>query len=101
MPTEFLKFRVDADEKRRIMAAAERAGLSTSDLLRRAGRAAIAGRIASRAVLSDLTMIRAAANRLAAMVDNPEADLATVAAGVKTAVADFREIAERHLRDVR
>lgn len=101
MATEFIKFRIGADEKRRITAAAERAGISTSDLLRRAGRAAIAGRIASRSILSDLAMIRTAANSLAAMVDSPDADPAAVAAGVKAAVADFREIAARHLRDVR
>ncbi len=100
MVTEFIKFRVDPDEKRRIMAAADRAGISASDLLRRASRAAVAGRIASRSVLSDLTIIRAAANRLAAMVESPDVDPA-IAAGVKAAVDDFREIAARHLRDVR
>jgi hypothetical protein len=101
MPTDVIKFRIDSDEKQRIMKAAERAGISTSDLLRRAGRAAASGRIASRAVLLDLVSIRAAANRLAAMVDNPDADPAAVAAGVKAAVADFRQIAARHLGDVR
>jgi hypothetical protein len=101
MPTDVIKFRLAADEKRRIMAAADRAGITASDLLRRAGRAAASGRIASRAVLSDLVLIRTTANRLAAMVDNPDADPAAVAAGVKAAVGDFREIVSRHLRDVR
>ena len=101
MASDIIKFRIDADEKQRIMKAAERAGISTSDLLRRAGRAAASGRIASRAVLSDLVLIRAAANRLAAMVDNPDTDPAAVAAGVKASVANFRQIAARHLGDVR
>lgn len=101
MPSEIIKFRVDADEKRRIMAAADRAGISTSDLLRRAGRAATSGRIASRAVLSDLMLIRATANRLAAMVDDPAANLVAIAAGVKAAADDFRRIAARHLGDLR
>ena len=83
------------------MAAADRAGISTSDLLRRAGRAATSGRIASRSVLSDLVLVRATANRLAAVIDDPAADPAAVAASVKAAVDDFRRIAARHLRDVR
>ena len=101
MPSEIIKFRVDADEKQRIVAAANRAGISTSDLLRRAGRAAMSGRIASRAVLSDLVLIRTTANRLAAMVDDPAADPAVVTAGVRAAVDDFRQIDERHLGDLR
>lgn len=101
MQSEVIKFRVDAGEKQRIINAAQNAGISTSDLLRRAGRAAAAGRIASRAVLSDLVLIRATANRLAAIVDDSAADPAAVAAGVKAAVADFRQIAARYLGDVR
>jgi hypothetical protein len=99
--SDIIKFRVDADEKRRIMAAADRAGITASDLLRRAGRAAVSGRIVSRAVLSDLVLIRATANRLAAMIDDPAVDQTKVAAGVKAAVDDFRQIAARHLGDVR
>jgi hypothetical protein len=101
MPSEIIKFRIDADEKRRIMAAAENAGVSISDLLRRAGRAATSGRIASRSVLSDLVLVRATANRLAAMIDDPAADPVAVTASVKAAVDDFRRIAARHLGDVR
>lgn len=101
MTSEIIKFRVDPDEKQRIVAAANRAGISTSDLLRRAGRAATSGRIASRAVLSDLVLIRTTANRLAQMVNDPAADLTAVAAGVKAAVDCFREIATRHLGDLR
>lgn len=101
MSSEIIKFRVDVDEKRRIVAAANRAGISASDLLRRAGRAAISGRIASRAVLSDLVLIRTTANRLAAMIDDPASNPAVVAAGVKAAVDDFRQIAARHLGDLR
>jgi hypothetical protein len=99
--SDIIKFRIDADEKRRIMAAADRAGITASDLLRRAGRAALSGRIASRAVLSDLVLIRATANRLAAMIDDPTVDPTVVAAGVKAAVDHFRQIAARHLGDVR
>lgn len=101
MQSHVIKFRVAADEKQRIMAAAERIGISTSDLLRRAGHAAASGRIASRTVLSDLVLIRATANRLAAMVDNPDVDPVVVAASVRAAVDDFRQIAARHLGDVR
>jgi hypothetical protein len=101
MPSEVVRFRIDADEKRRIMAAAARNGMSISDLLRRASRAAVSGRIASRAVLSDLVLIRTTANRLAAAVDNPDADVAAVIAGVMTAVEDFRRIAARHLGETR
>jgi hypothetical protein len=101
MQTELIKFRIAADDKQVISDAAERAGMTVSELLRRAGRAAASGRIASRAVLTDLVSIRSAANRLATLADTPNVDPAAVRAAVKTAADDLRAIAARHLSTIR
>jgi uncharacterized protein (DUF1778 family) len=96
-----IKFRVAAADKRLIAAAAARAGTTVSELLRRAGRAAASGRITSRPMLSDLVLVRTAANRLATLVEAPDADPAVIAACVKETVEDLRAIAARHLANVR
>jgi len=96
-----IKFRVADGDKLLIANAAERAGITVSELLRRASRAAISGRIASRSVLSDLVLIRTAASRLATLVDAPDADPAVIAASVKATAEDLRAIAARHLANIR
>jgi len=101
MQSELIKFRVDAGDKELIAKAAAKAGMSVSELLRRAGRAAAYGRIASRSVLSDLVLIRTAANRLATLADAPDADPAAIAARVRATADDLRAIAARHLANVR
>jgi len=101
MQSELIKFRVDAGDKELIAKAAAKAGTSVSELLRRAGRAAACGRIASRSVLSDLVLIRTAANRLTTLADAPDADPAAIAACVKATAEDLRAIAARHLANVR
>jgi uncharacterized protein (DUF1778 family) len=95
-----IKFRIPADDKLMLVDAAERAGLTVSDMLRRAGRAAATGRIASRSVLSDLVRVRAAANKLATLLDNSSAD-ATLVAECKAVTEDLRAIVANHLVDVR
>lgn len=101
MQDGLIKFRVAAGDKQLIASAATRAGTTVSELLRRAARAAATGRIASRPVLSDLVLIRTTANRLAALVDNPDTDRTALAACVKATVDDLRAVAARHLGDVR
>ena len=96
-----IKFRVADGDKLLIANAAERAGITVSELLRRASRAAISARIASRSVLSDLVLIRTAASRLATLVDAPDADPAVIAASVKATAEDLRAIAARHLANIR
>jgi uncharacterized protein (DUF1778 family) len=96
-----IKFRVADGDKLLIANAAARTGTTVSELLRRAGRAAASGRIASRSVLSDLVLIRTAANRLATLVDAPDADPAVIAASVKATADDLRAIAARHLANVK
>jgi uncharacterized protein (DUF1778 family) len=96
-----IKFRVGDDEKLMLANAAHQAGISISDLLRRAGRAAVAGRIASRPLLADLVSIRRAANRLAALADAPTADPTVMAAAVKSTADDLRAIAARHLSTIK
>jgi|UPI00036DCE73 uncharacterized protein (DUF1778 family) len=96
-----IKFRVAAADKRLIADAAARAGTTVSELLRRAGRAAASGRITSRPMLSDLVLVRTAANRLATLMDAPDADPAVIAARVKETVEDLRAIAARHLANIR
>lgn len=76
---ELIKFRIATDDKQVISDAADRAGVTVSELLRRAGRAAASGRIASRAVLMDLVSIRSAANRLATLADTPNVNPARTA----------------------
>ena len=101
MQDELIKFRITAETKHEISLAADKAGLSVSELLRRAGRAAVAGRIASRAVLSDLITIRRAANRLAALAETPDADRGAMVIAVKAAAEDLRIITARHLATIK
>jgi hypothetical protein len=101
MQNELIKFRVAADDKLVINEAAGRAGLTVSELLRRAARAAASGRIASRAVLTDLVTIRTAANRLAALAETPNLDPRAMATAVKIAADDLRAITARHLATVK
>ena len=101
MQSQWIKFRANDEQRSMLTHAARKAGMTVSELLRRAGRAAAAGRIASRPVLSDLVIIRSAANRLAALAENPETDPATMVEAVKAAADDLRAIAARHLANVR
>lgn len=101
MQSAFIKFRVTIDEKRSIEKAAEAADLTVSAVLRRAGRAVIAGRIPSRNVVADLVAMRHAANALAAMADNPNAKPDEIADAVRATAKDFHLIASRHLSNVR
>ncbi|WP_315761421.1 plasmid mobilization protein [Bradyrhizobium sp. SZCCHNS2005] len=97
MPSEMIKFRVAAGEKLQFVNAAQNAGMTLSDLLRRAGKAAIAGRIASRPVLADLVHIRAMANHLDALCGVLGGDPAEIGAEIKSTAASMRAIAARHL----
>ena len=101
MQSDLIKFRVASGDKQLIANAATKAGTTVSEFLRRSGRAAASGRIASRSVLSDLVLIRTAANRLATLVDAPDADPAVIAASVKATAEDLRAIAARHLANIR
>jgi len=97
MASEVIKFRVAAGEKLQFAKAAQNAGMTLSDLLRRAGKAAVAGRIASRPVLADLVHIRSMANHLDALCAAPGSNPAEVAAEIKSAAESLRAIAARHL----
>ncbi|WP_315766304.1 MULTISPECIES: plasmid mobilization protein [unclassified Bradyrhizobium] len=101
MQSELIKFRLRPEEKQLLTEAAERAGMTVSEMLRRAGRAAAAGRIAPRAALTDFALIRTAANRLASLADAPETDAAAITACIKATAEDLRAIAARHLANVR
>jgi hypothetical protein len=90
MASEIIKFRVAAGEKLRFVNAAQTAGMTVSDLLRRAGKAAIAGRIASRPVLADLVYIRAMASRTLTRFDR-EKMLVIVSGGVRILDANRAE----------
>ena len=68
MATEIIKFRVPLGDKDVFADAAKAGGVTVSDLLRRAAKAAISGRIASRPVLADLVFVRSLAHRLAASI---------------------------------
>jgi hypothetical protein len=52
-------------------------------------------------MLSDLVLVRTAANRLATLVGAPDADPAVIAACVKETAEDLRAIAARHLANIR
>lgn len=95
--SEVIKFRVATGEKLMFVNAARNSGTTLSDLLRRAGKAAIAGRIASRSVLTDLVYIRSMANRLDALATIPGGDPAEISAAIKNAAESLRAIAARHL----
>jgi hypothetical protein len=99
--TALIKFRVTPDEKKSFVEAAREADVSVSSLLRRAGRAVISGRVASRSVLVDLVAVRTAANALAVVAADPAADPSHVANTAKSTADVLREIAARHLVHVR
>ena len=101
MQTTLIKFRVSTDEKKALVDAANKADVTVSALLRRAGRAFAGGRIASRSVLDDLVVIRSAANALAAVAGDPGADPAQVAMIAKNTADALRAIAARHLAMVK
>ena len=100
MKSKLVKFRIRAEEKEALSEAADRAGVTISELLRRAGRAAAAGRFAPRGVLREFVLIRTAANRLASLAETHDAN-PTVAACIKATAEDLRAIAGRHLADLR
>lgn len=97
----FIKFRVTVDEKRSIERAAAAADLTVSAVLRRAGRAVVAGRIPSRNVVADLVAMRYAANELAVLAENPNSNLNAVADAVRATAKEIHLIASRHLSNVR
>jgi hypothetical protein len=95
MTSEIIKFRVPVGHKELFSKAARDAGMTISELLRRAARAAVAGRIASRPVLLDLVYIRSMANRLDALAAVAGDDV--VGISIKDAAETLRAIARRHL----
>lgn len=97
MASEIIKFRMAAGEKVQFVKAAQSAGMTISDLLRRAAKAAIAGRIASRPVLADFVHIRSMANDLDALCPIFGGEHAELEAEIKNAAASLRAIAARHL----
>ncbi|MET4449499.1 hypothetical protein ABIB75_007813 [Bradyrhizobium sp. GM2.2] len=96
MPTEIIKFRVPTGDKDAFANAAKAGGVTLSDLLRRAAKAAITGRIASRSVLTDLIFVRSLSHRLDAVASIANSD-PRVSAEIKAAAASLRQIARRHL----
>lgn len=97
MASKIIKFRAPAGHKEDLSRAAQNAGMTVSELLRRAAKAAIAGRIASRPVLADLVHIRAMANHLDALCAVSSGEHAEIAVEIKNAAVSLRAIAARHL----
>lgn len=95
--SELIRFRLTTFEKAQIAAAAQRADISVSSLVRRAARAAAAGRPVSRDLLADLATIRRAANALASIAEGTEGLPLGVADHVMMAANELRRIAVRHL----
>lgn len=101
MQSALIEFRVADGDKQAIIIAANAAGMSVSELLRRACRAAASGRIASRSVLSDLVLVRSAANRLVALADKQSANPAAIIECVRATAEDLRTIAAKHLENAK
>lgn len=97
MATEIIKFRVPVGHKELFAKAAQDAGMTISELLRRAAKAAVAGRIASRPVLADLVYLRTMANHLDSLAAIAGNDAVGVSAAVKDAAETLRAITRRHL----
>jgi hypothetical protein len=97
MPSDIIKFRVPAGDKDLFVNCARNAGMTVSDLLRRAGKAAINGRIASRPVLADLVHLRSVANRLDAIAEVAGGGAVEISTEIKAAAQSLRIIARRHL----
>ena len=97
MASEIIKFRVARDDKTALFNAAQAAGMTVSDLMRRAGKAAIKGRIASRPILVDLAHVRSTANRLDALAGSADGDAAEISTQIKAAAEALRAIVRRHL----
>lgn len=94
MPSETIKFRVPAGDKDLFVNAAKDAGTTVSDLLRRAGKAAIRGRVASRPLLADLVHLRSVANRLDSIA---EVVRGSASIEIKAAAGALRTIYHRHV----
>ncbi|SRR6266404_2968336 len=97
MTSEIIKFRVSAGQKEQFSEAARAAGMTISELLRRAAKAAVAGRIASRPVLADLAYLRSMANRLDVLAAVAGDDAVGISTEIKDAAETLRTIARRHL----
>ena len=97
MTSEIIKFRVARGEKTALSNAARLAGMTVSDLMRRAGKAAIKGRIASRPILVDLAHVRSTANRLDALAAIAGGDAVEISTEIKAAAEALRVIVRRHL----
>lgn len=95
--SEIIKFRVPSGHKELFSTAARDAGMTVSELLRRAAKAAVAGRVASRPVLVDLVYIRSIANRLDALAATAGGDGFRISTEIKDAAETLRGIARRHL----
>ena len=99
--SEVIKFRVTAAEKRQYVNAAVAEETDVSSLLRRAGRALLGGRVASKALLKDLAALRQTANRLSAAAEARDPDLGVLISIARTAAKDVNEVATRHLATMR
>ena len=97
MHSEIIKFRVPAGDKDLFVNAARDAKMTVSDLLRRAGKAAIKGRIASRPVLADLVHLRSVANRLDSIAEIAGGGTVHISIEIKAVAESLRIIARRHL----
>jgi hypothetical protein len=97
----FIKFRLTTSEKSLIEKVAADADLTVSAMLRRVGRAVVAGRIPSRNILADLVEMRRAANALAVLAENPDANAAEIAEAVKVVAKKIHAIASQHLATIR
>ncbi|MBR1217493.1 hypothetical protein JQ557_05815 [Bradyrhizobium sp. U87765 SZCCT0131] len=96
MASKIVKCRFPEADKEAVANAAKAGGVTVSDLLRRAAKAAVNGRIASRPILADLVHVRSLAHRLDSLAAVAGGD-ARVSAEIKAAAETLREIARRHL----
>lgn len=97
--SELIRFRLTTAEKQQISAAALRAETSVSALVRRAARAAAAGRLADRQLLADLVSVRRIANHLLSLAENSVSVSPALADKLRQAVTDLRRIVARHLEE--
>jgi len=97
LQSEFVKFRLRPDQKLRLTQAAVDGDTSVSEIVRRAALAVAAGRPIPTPRRTDFVAMRAAANELAAALEDTSADLDGTIARIRAAATQLHRLAAQQL----
>ena len=95
--SELIKFRTTPRMKNALSAAARRANMTTSDLLRGLSGQVVDGRSADAGVRADMAAVRTLANRILAWADRASCDEEHDLGLLKKLASQLHDTAARHL----